>query len=202
MSSKSRPGRVEFPVLLLAAGASRRMGRAKALLPLPGGGTLLERALAQARQLSPEVRVVAGARYPLIRFRCRRQPARWLFCERWPEGLSASLQAGLDSLGPNARGVFVLVLNQPLLEFRALAAMARLARAEPRQPLAADYGGRPGVPAYLPRELWPAIRGLTGDRGAGQLLAEAGATRLPLAGVRDDVDTPADWSRVCARLSR
>jgi hypothetical protein len=73
MSSKSRPGRVEFPVLLLAAGASRRMGRAKALLPLPGGGTLLERALAQARQLSPEVRVVAGARYP-IRFRCRRHP--------------------------------------------------------------------------------------------------------------------------------
>ena len=189
----------QFPVLILAAGASSRLGRPKALLPLASGDgtdtdcrnrTLLDAAIAQGRILSPEVRVVCGAWYPLIRFRCRRQPSSWLRAPDWQEGISASLSAGLRSLGPAVKGVFVLVADQPLLDLNALEAFGKAARCVPEQPIAADYGCRPGVPAYLPRWLWPLVLDLEGDRGAGRLLAEVSATRVDIPGIHDDVDTP------------
>ncbi len=164
--------------------------------------TLLDSAIAQGRVLSPDVRVLCGAWYPLIRFRGRRQPSAWLRVPEWYEGLSASLQAGLRSVGPQARGVFVLVADQPLLDLKALAAFGEAARCFPDQPIAADYGDRPGVPAYLPRWLWPLVMDLEGDRGAGGLLAEVQATRVVIPGVHEDVDTPGDWLRVRALLSQ
>ncbi|WP_341456420.1 nucleotidyltransferase family protein [Marinobacter nauticus] len=163
---------------------------------------MLDAAIAQGRILSPEVRVVCGAWYPLIRFRCRRQPSSWLRAPDWQEGISASLSAGLRSLGPAVKGVFVLVADQPLLDLNALEAFGKAARCVPEQPIAADYGGRPGVPAYLPRWLWPLVLDLEGDRGAGRLLAEVRATRVDIPGIHDDVDTPADWHRIRTLLNR
>jgi molybdenum cofactor cytidylyltransferase len=42
---------------------------------------------------------------------------------------------------------------------------------------------------------------LTGDAGAGVVLNRAGAGRIEIAGVRQDVDTPGDWLRVKATLA-
>ncbi|WP_353050295.1 nucleotidyltransferase family protein [Marinobacter sp. C7] len=191
-----------FAVIVLAAGASTRLGRSKALLTMPCGRTLLDQALQQARMLGRDIRVVTGAWYPLIRFRCRTQPSVWLSCEAWDQGLSASLATGVESLGPQVKGAFVLLADQPLLDAEALRAMGQAARQVPDQPIAADYGGRAGVPAYLPRWLWPEVLALEGDRGAGRLLTEVGATQVPVEGVHDDVDTLADWRRVRARISQ
>lgn len=173
------------------------------LLPMPGQqGILLDRAIELGRVLSRDVRVVCGAWYPLIRFRCTSQPSAWLKVPEWHEGLSASLAAGLASLGPRAKGVFVLVADQPLLDLDSLRAFGEAARFVPRQPVAADYSGRPGVPAYLPRWLWPEVMAMDGDRGAGQLLARARATRVDIPGVHDDVDTQEDWLQVRRELSQ
>ncbi|AZT84353.1 nucleotidyltransferase family protein [Marinobacter sp. NP-4(2019)] len=177
------------------------MGRPKVLLET-GGYTLLDRAIVQARQLSASVTVATGASYPLVRFRGRVQPSRWLPVDSWMEGMSASLRAGLVSLGPEARGVFVLLADQPLLDANALVAMSAAARCVPDQAVAADYGNRPGVPAYLPRWLWPQVMALDGDRGASAVLQWAGATRVGITGVFDDVDSPGDWQAVRKRLSQ
>ena len=95
-----------FAVLVLAAGASRRMGCAKALLPV-GSDTLLGHAIVQARLLGGPVTVVAGGWYPLVRYRCRSQPSAWVVARDWQEGMSASLKTGVASLGPRVKGVFV-----------------------------------------------------------------------------------------------
>lgn len=116
--------------------------------------------------------------------------------------MAASLAAGIRSLGPSVKGVFVLVADQPLLDRQALKAFGAAARCFPRQPAAADYGRRPGVPAYLPRWLWPEVLTLEGDRGAGRILALANATRLDIPGVHDDIDTPEDWQRIREAVSR
>tara|TARA_R110001583_G_scaffold23123_4_gene85892 strand:- start:12088 stop:12468 length:381 start_codon:yes stop_codon:yes gene_type:complete len=116
--------------------------------------------------------------------------------------MAASLAAGVRSLGPRVKGVFVLVADQPLLDTEALGAFGEAARCFPGQPAAADYGRHPGVPAYLPRGLWSEVLALEGDRGAGRLLAKAGATRLNIPGVHDDIDTPEDWERIRQAVSR
>lgn len=196
----------EFPVLVLAAGASSRFGSPKAVQTLAGPAgtrvTLLDLAIGQGRLLSEDVRVVCGAWYPLIRFRCSVQPARWVYAKNWQEGMAASLAAGIRDLGAGAKGVFVLLADQPLLKPEALRALGAAARRCPDEPAAADYGKRPGVPAYLPRALWPAVLALQGDRGAGGILAEANARRLEIPGVHDDIDTPADWRRIRELISQ
>ena len=184
-----------FPVLLMAAGASRRMGRPKALLPW-GRGSLLDHAIGQARVLGDEVTVLTGAYYPLLRYRTRRQPTRWRYVAGWRDGMSESLKVGLSSLAPSVPGVFVMVMDQPLLSVSGLAALRDAALGHPSWAFAADYRGRAGVPAYLPRRLWPLVAQLEGDRGAGALLNDVGAERVAIAGVFEDADTPADWLRL------
>lgn len=181
-----------FPVLVLAAGASRRMGRPKAMLPL-AGGTLLDRAITQAKQLGNQVSVVTGGHYPLMRYRVQQQPTRWVFAEHWAQGMSASLQAGLEQLGPQAKGVFVLLLDQPQIQLADLVHFSAYARENPGQPFAAEYHGRPGAPAYIPRHLWPELMMLSGDRGAAAILERHGALTFSISGAHQDVDTPEDW---------
>ncbi|WP_261977642.1 NTP transferase domain-containing protein [Marinobacter sp. F3R11] len=191
---------------MLAAGASTRFGSPKALLTVSHQGgerrSLLDCAIGQARLLGRDVRVVCGAWYPLVRFRCRAQPCRWVHIADWQMGMAASLAAGIRSLGPRAKGVFVLLADQPLLDRQALEAFAERARRFPGEAVAADYGRRPGVPAYLPRKLWPGVLSLHGDCGAAGVLAEANAIRLHIPGVHDDVDTPEDWRRIRNEIIR
>lgn len=184
----------EAPVLILAAGASRRMGRAKALLPW-GEGCLLDRALVQARCLGDETWVIGGRYYPLMRYRCRVQPRRWLFNPDWPEGMASSLRLGLQAMPASAAGAFVVLVDQPLVDEESLSRLRKAARAAPRMAAAADYQGRPGAPAYLPRAIWPAVMAVQGDRGAAAALRQSGARLLTMPGAVADVDTPADWRR-------
>lgn len=183
------------PALVLAAGASTRFGGSKALARY-GDQMLLDRAIEQARRLSADVRVVTGCRGPLLRARAQSRPTFWLFAEDWSEGLSASLRTGVHTLPNAARGVFVVLVDQPELDAAGLDRLREVACREPHSALAADYNGRPGVPAYLPRWLWPAVCGLEGDRGAGRILKTVGAERLPIAGVTADVDTPEDLAKL------
>ncbi|HKK55513.1 nucleotidyltransferase family protein [Marinobacter sp.] len=187
-----------FPVLVLAAGASRRLGRPKAMLPI-GNGIMLDRAIDQARHLGTRITVVTGGGYPLIRFRCQRSVSAWHYASHWEEGMAASLRSGIESLRPRARGVFIVLLDQPLITGDDLAHLARAARKAPGVPVAADIHGRPAAPAYIPRYLWPEVLQLEGDRGAAGVLARHGAITLPVAGAVSDVDTPDDWRRLAVR---
>jgi molybdenum cofactor cytidylyltransferase len=62
------------------------------------------------------------------------------------------------------------------------------------------------VPAILPRPLFPALRRLTGDRGARDLLNGAGG-RIDVVGVdmpeaAVDIDTPGDLAKLSRRSNR
>lgn len=85
--------------ILLAAGASTRMGRPKALLER-GGVTFLRALidLAEGAGCAPRI-VVAGA-VELPASECR--GARVVIHEAWPLGQLSSLQAGLRALAPGA----------------------------------------------------------------------------------------------------
>ncbi len=172
------------------------MGIAKQTLEIPGWGTLLGNAIRQARLLSGCVSVVVGGGYPLIRYRCSQPPSRWLYCPDWEQGMSASLATGIQALGPSALGVFVLLGDQPLLAEEGLLRLGQRVRQAPDSVWAADYGARVGVPAWIPRRLWPQVLRLQGDVGAVRVLNQVEANRVKIVGVDLDVDTPARWQKI------
>lgn len=174
--------------LVLAAGASRRLGQPKQLLPYLG-----EPFLRRAVRLA----LAAGAAPVLVALDPLRSsfasslaglPAALLPNPNASEGLGSSIRAGihaLESFYPRSERLLVLVCDQPLLRpehIRLLLAAA--------PPAAAQYKGRLGVPAVFTRAQFPALAAMRGDQGARMLLAGLPATAIPLPEAAFDVDTP------------
>lgn len=186
--------------VLLAAGASRRLGKPKQLVRHRGRALLLH-AVAAARGALPDAPliVVVGAealrvRLALQRARC---DARIVGNPKWREGLATSLRAGLRATDPATNAVLVLLVDQPLVDAAALARLVAAWRRRPGTPAAARYEDRIGVPAVLPRRHWRALKSLRGDEGARALLrGSATLTPVDMPEAALDVDTPADLRRL------
>ena len=181
------------PILILAAGQGRRLGRIKALAPWQQG-TLLDDALHRGRQVSDHVCVAVGAGDPLVRFRTSCRPASWCPVPDWYEGQSRSLQAGLRALSMRScwPGVLVMLVDQPLIPASHLQSLVSQVRQTPHEPVGTWANGRLMAPAYLPRRLWPQVFELEGDRGAGGILNAMGAKCEKCEAAAQDIDTRAE----------
>jgi len=174
---------------VLAAGASRRLGRPKQLVRR-AGEPLVRRTVRVAESLRPLwIGVVVGARAARVAAALRGTGVEIVPAARWRDGLAASLAAGVRRAPGRARRLLVVTVDQWQV---GAADLARLLAAGRRGPAAAAYGGGLGVPAVFPRRLWPALARLRGDRGARALLERGPATSVPLPAAATDLDTPAE----------
>jgi molybdenum cofactor cytidylyltransferase len=183
--------------LILAAGGSSRLGQPKQLLPL-GGRPLLQHVIdaAAAAGLAGLV-VVLGHDAEAVAAAVSLPPgARTTVNPRYRAGQSTSLHAGLRALAPEASAALVLLGDQPTVPASAIRAVVEAAGDAATPIVQARYGGRPGHPVLLRREIWEELLATGGDRGARELMAarpelvtgvEVGGTAPP------DVDTRQDY---------
>jgi CTP:molybdopterin cytidylyltransferase MocA len=188
--------------VVLAAGASTRLGAPKQLV-MHAGEPLVRRAAraalaAGARPVLVVLGAHAGRIAPVLD---GLDGASTIVHAGWRDGLASSLAAGLHALLAAARcdAILVTLADQPLVDASALRALLDRFGAA-RRIVAAEYDGVPGVPIVIGREHAAALMRLTGDRGAGAWLRSRGAevTRVPLPAAAVDVDTPADVVRLGA----
>jgi CTP:molybdopterin cytidylyltransferase MocA len=179
--------------VILAAGEGRRFGGAKLAAELDGTALLDHAVTAMLAVPAIErVVVVLGAHAGEVSARTDLAGVETLVCERWSEGLSASLIAGIEELR-EAEAVVVTLGDQPFVTAQVIAAIVD--QLDDSRPAArATYGGRPGHPVLIKRTLFERVRSLSGDQGARDLLAEAGAQELECGHLcrPDDIDTPDD----------
>ncbi|GAA2191898.1 nucleotidyltransferase family protein [Micromonospora lupini] len=185
--------------LLLAAGAGRRLGRPKALLPYRGR-LLVDHAAAilTAAGCQPVV-VVLGAQADQVRARTRLPDV--VLNDDWATGMGSSLRAGLSALTSSAAvAVVVTLVDMPGLTPAAVRRVGRDATADALA-VATYADGRRGHPVLLGRDHWAGVtEAAVGDRGARDYLrAQGEAVRLvPCADVADDTDV--DLPEQAARL--
>jgi CTP:molybdopterin cytidylyltransferase MocA len=177
--------------LVLAAGAATRFGGAKQLAMLDGE-PLLEHAL-RAMTASPVGRVVVvlGSGADEIASVVDLHGADSIVCSRWEEGQAASLACGLAELA-DCEAVVVTLGDQPRM---SPAAIRRVIAARNGAPaVRATYGGTPGHPVLLERELFEPLRNVSGDKGARNLLLSVQVLDVPCddLGGGEDVDTRAE----------
>ncbi len=191
--------------IILAAGSSTRMGRPKQLLDLDGR-PLLQHVLdaAAAASCLDEVIVVLGhAATDIEAALALPARARCVVNERYAEGQSTSLQAGLRAADERSDAVVVLLGDQPRvtpeLIDRVAAAFADGGRPIVRLVYVSPAGARtPGHPVLLARRIWPEIDGLRGDSGGRALLAKHPEylQEVEMDGEAPaDIDTPEDYER-------
>jgi CTP:molybdopterin cytidylyltransferase MocA len=191
--------------VVLAAGASTRMGRPKQLAELEGR-PLLAHALA-ALDAAPVDRVVValGGAAGEVLDRVELGRAEPLVVEGWAAGMGHVLAATLAQAGDDWAAVVVLLGDQPLVPGRAVARLVEAWRSGAGPVVTATYGGRPGHPKLFDRRLLPDLLRLTGDTGARDLVAAhpEWVQRVEVGdlGSDTDVDVEADLDRVGAMLT-
>lgn len=180
--------------LLLAAGASTRLGRPKQLIGIDGE-PLLRRAARALLATAPDVLVVVlGHEADTMRTALAPVDAHVVVATDHADGLSASLRAGIAALPADIGGALVALTDQPALDAAHLRALCTRWRVDPARAVASAYAGVFGVPALLPRTWFTDLARLRGDVGARDLLRERAhvvvAVDAPM--LAHDIDTPRD----------
>jgi molybdenum cofactor cytidylyltransferase len=206
-----------FAAIILAAGASTRLGQPKQLL-LHEGRTLIARTATAALDAgaSPVI-IVLGAHAEKIRPALASLPVLIAENPAWPEGMASSIATGLNTLdtapirstpippsldsqpstpdSASPPSLLLAVCDQPHFSAAAIGKLRAALAANPAATIAATrHGDTAGVPAIFTRTHFPALAALRGPEGARRIIA-ANTTTTALVDLPElalDIDTPAD----------
>lgn len=191
-------GMRDIPIILLAAGGSRRMGGIDKLMQDIDGEPLLRRTARRARAVGPVWVALPPA--PHQRHGCLKDiDVRVVEIPDADEGMNASLRRTLQALPDDAAGAMILLADLPDLTVEDLETVV----------LGVDFSsknlvwrgmtedGKPGHPVVFSRELFPDLLSLTGDAGAQTVVRDQQdrleLIQLPGQHARTDLDTPEAW---------
>ena len=185
--------------VVLAAGASRRMGTNKLLLPVEGEA-MVHRTVRRVRDAGCEPIVVVTG-HDAVRVREALAPLDVQFAESPdPTGpTSASLHAGLQALPSDVDATLVILADMVHVTTPMLRALVEGA-AHGDEPLGVSrYGDVLAPPLLFTRALWPELLAWHGE-GCGKAVVRAHETEARLhewpAEALQDVDTPDDYEAV------
>jgi molybdenum cofactor cytidylyltransferase len=184
-------------LVILAAGGSSRFGSPKQLAQWQGQ-TFLERAVktALAVQEAHSVTVVLGAAVEQCRPLLENYPVKIVFNERWAEGQSTSMQAGLAALPPNSGSVLFLLVDLPRITPELISTLIHCHRATLAPIVWPEFAGKRGNPVLFDQALFPELLKISGDTGGRPLLkayqAEAERVAVDTPAILQDVDRPED----------
>jgi molybdenum cofactor cytidylyltransferase len=196
-----------LPALILAAGASTRMGRPKALLPDSEGVPFVVRVARTllTAGLTEVVVVVAGQQEEAIREALRTSAvSSAIHVVRNPDparGQLSSLHIGMaEVIGPHTEGVMVTLVDIPLIKVETVVSVNhawQTHRAAITRPM---VGERHGHPVIFDARLFDALRGAPLDVGAKHVVrghaSEIENVPVDDAGCLLDVDTPDEYERL------
>jgi molybdenum cofactor cytidylyltransferase len=187
----------EAAVVVLAAGASRRMGRDKAVLPFTATETLLDHILAVYASLPcPAIVVRAGAAEPALPRRnpLRHTTARIVFNDNPKGDRLSSLMRGIEEV-PAGTYLFIQDVDRPFITTWVLRTL--LAHRHPTGYTAPDIGGHAGHPVLLSSFVVDALR----ERGTAATLRDAlrefdrNLVRVSAPDCDLNINTPEEYER-------
>jgi molybdenum cofactor cytidylyltransferase len=181
-------------VLVLAAGASTRLGQPKQLVQIAGRPALqhvLSNAIAVA---GSAVTVVLGSQAADMTRLLQHSSASVVINRQWQEGMAASIRSGVSALSPACDAVLLLLGDQVAVTAADLKRLIAAWNGQDSVLAASVYSGQLGVPAIFPRWCFSELMQLRGDQGAKSIITRH-ASRLahvPMPNAALDLDTLED----------
>lgn len=179
-------------ILILAAGASKRLGQPKQLVRLDGRPllhTMVSHAVAVAGHA---VTVVVGAHAQELAMLLKHSPASVIVNRHWHEGIGASIRYGVAALPPACDAVLMMLADQVGVSSDDLKRLVSAWKGQDNSLVASLYSGTVGVPAIFPRWCFSDLSSLRGDVGAKVVLQRHSdrLIRVPMPNAAMDLDTP------------
>ena len=197
-----------IPAVILAAGASSRMGRPKALLPIGREGETFIARLARTfcDAGADDLVVVVGAYADGVSEAVARMPvfARVVENRAYERGQLSSLVVALDVVDrPGVRAVMAMPVDMPLVTPATVRALVQAYRERPHLVVRPVLGGRHGHPVIFDRALFAELRRTDCSIGARAVIAAhmRDVLDVPLTdpGAYQDIDTPEEYERHTGR---
>jgi molybdenum cofactor cytidylyltransferase len=159
-------------IILLAAGSSSRLGRAKQLIEFQGK-TLIQKAIDEANKCQADsLVVVLGANAELIRTGFDITSTPFIVNSDWQQGMSSSMQAGLRFLMEKQviNQVVLILCDQPFVDASLLNQLINAKETSGKGIVAAAYSNTLGVPALFEERYFEELLQLTGSEGAKKVI--------------------------------
>jgi molybdenum cofactor cytidylyltransferase len=191
-------------VIILAAGASSRLGSPKQLLQY-GGNTLLQHSVQAAIDSTARpVIVVLGAAKELMQNVIDNTHVQVVINKDWKEGMASSIRCGITELlrvHPHAIGAVIILCDQPYITPGLINELVSAHKISGKAIVASAYRGTLGAPTFFHKTIFPALLELKGDVGAKSIirLHEAGVAAVPFSKGDIDIDTLADYGELMKR---
>jgi molybdenum cofactor cytidylyltransferase len=187
-----------YGIVVLAAGASVRLGKPKQLLEYEGK-ILLQHVLDAALNSDAKpVIVVLGANADLVAPEIDKSKVHVIKNSEWEEGMASSLRMGLKTLQkifPSVEGVIFLVCDQPYVSAALINDLINTHIESSKPIVTCNYGEAIGPPAFFHKSFFTELMKLKGDAGAKKVIQQHSdevATVLFTNG-KIDIDTRDDY---------
>ena len=191
----------QVPLILLAAGESRRMGTPKQLLSYKGSSLICHAIKETVASVCNPILVVLGANSDRISPEINNLSVHITYNTQWRQGMSASIANGIKALLEikiNFDAVIVALADQPLITASVYDRLVERYYQNKVKAVASNYSDTIGVPALFDRTLLPELLKMDNRGGAKQLLHKYSDRNfnldLPEAAI--DIDTPTDYQKL------
>lgn len=196
-----------YGAIVLAAGASSRMGCVKQMLPWKGK-TLLQHVVDELRFSElDEVVVVLGANREEIEKQVTFDGVDVVHNDQWKQGMASSIVTGLNHLlakEPPLKAVLIVLSDQPLLGHVHFNTLKRIHAKSVKGIVASSYAGVAGVPVLFDRRFYDELLQLSGEQGARAVLVsnlnEVDSVDVGEKGI--DLDTREKYEDIYDRYGR
>ena len=191
--------------VVLAAGASKRMGEPKLLLPWLNKRSIIEHTVEQLIRLKVDPLVVVTGHYSdVIRQALERWEVQFTQNRAFKTAeLGGSLRAGLHALPANTSAALIVLGDQPNIPPKVIQQILMAYAEQQRDIILPQFDGRIGYPALIARRHWPELLAMKDDSAFERWLAAhaADALRVPVDtdAIFRSVDTPQDYRDAKAR---
>lgn len=190
-------------LIILAAGASSRMGKPKQTLKFQNH-TLLQNAVRTAiKSVCRPIVAVLGAKADKLKGEVISE-VQVAVNPHWQTGISGSIKCGLEKVleaDDKINAVLIMVCDQPLVSVEILNRLVETHQTTSSLIVACRYAETCGVPALFDRELFPLLFELENHGGGAKRIIERFRDRTTAVTFPEgafDIDTPEDYLKLRA----
>jgi molybdenum cofactor cytidylyltransferase len=187
----------DLQIVILAAGASSRMGEHKLLMPV-AGQTLLQRAVKTALKVCPNVLVVLGRDADLLKTSLEGLQVQFVINHEYQNGkMETSFQTAVAVLEP--RTTLLMLADMPFINSQMLLEMQCVFVEHQPLIIASRFGDVIAPPHLFSKELLPIL----GQTGAKPLIKQHLEQTIFMDWAKErlfDVDTPEDFKEYETKL--
>ena len=179
--------------MVLAAGASTRMGEPKQLLPWKST-TLLNHCLNEVVQAKVhQTFVVLGAYHQKIQATINQTDIQCIVNKNWKTGMGSSIALAAQALkNKDIDGLLIVLADQPFVKTNYLDIILKEFRPKNKQIIATDYTNTIGVPVIFDKHYFEELSLLKEKQGAKKLIHQYTQNVIKIIPdfKHQDIDTP------------